>query len=128
MTKRSEILRTAGNIATAAMIGVMAVGLGVAGAMLAVSEAYPHQATPTASQPLGWAYGWECCNLMDCREVPDSAVEEGPKGYVIKATGEVIPYSDKKIKQSKDERFHWCSKGGKPDTDTICLYVPNRGF
>lgn len=91
-------------------------------------KADAHNALPTASQPLGWAYGWECCNLMDCRQVSRIAVEESPEGYVIKATGEVIPYDSKKIKQSKDEFYHWCSKGGKPDTETICLYTPNRGF
>jgi len=90
--------------------------------------AYAHDATPTAAQPLGWAYGYECCSLADCREVSSDAIGEEPNGYVIKATGEVIPYGDRKIKKSKDERFHWCSRGGKPDTPTICLYVPNKGF
>jgi hypothetical protein len=105
-------------------IGLTAVAVG----LLFAPDADAHTATPTAAQPLGWQYGWECCNLMDCRQVAHAAVEESPQGYVIKATGEVIPYSSKKIKQSKDEFFHWCSKGGKPDAETICLYVPNRGF
>ena len=95
---------------------------------LVCAPALAHDAKPTAMQPLGWKYGWECCNLMDCREVPFDAVEESSKGYVIRATGEVIPYGDKRIKQSKDEYFHWCSKGGKADSETICLYTPDRGF
>lgn len=90
--------------------------------------ALPHDAIPTASQPLGWAYGWECCNLMDCREVGENVIEETPQGYVYKVTGELIPYGDKKIKQSKDEYYHLCTKGGKDDTAIICLYTPNRGF
>lgn len=125
---RAKTKAIARSVAVVSIGGFTYLALAAGALTLMRSDAWPHNAPPTASQPLGWAYGWECCNLMDCREVPESAIEESPAGYVIKATGEVIPYSDKKVKQSKDERFHWCSKGGKPDTATICLYVPNRGF
>jgi hypothetical protein len=105
---------------TAILAGIVLVG--------GTKLVWPHDAIPTASQPLGWAYGWECCNLMDCREVAPGAVSETPEGYVIKLTGELIPYGDKKIKPSKDEFFHHCTKQGKPEGETICLYVPDRGF
>lgn len=87
-----------------------------------VLGAYAHDA------PKGWRYDLSCCSNMDCRPVPASAVHERPEGYVIAATGEVIPYSDKRIKQSPDGDLHWCSVGGKPDSRTICLYVPPKGM
>lgn len=73
-------------------------------------------------------YEYRCCSDRDCRPVAEDAISEGPNGYVVKATGEVIPYNDKRIRQSPDQFFHWCSVGGKPDSRTLCIYVPNRGF
>jgi hypothetical protein len=110
--------------------GTLAVTTILAGLVLVggTKLVYPHSAIPTAAQPLGWQYGWECCNLMDCREIGASLIEETPEGYVYKVTGELIPYGDKKIKQSKDEYYHLCTKGGKDNTAIICLYTPDRGF
>ena len=90
--------------------------------------AYAHVATPTAAQPNGWTYPSGCCSGIDCREVADQAIGEGPQGYTIKATGELIIYSDTRIRNSPDGRFHWCSAQGKPDTRTLCLFVPPKGF
>lgn len=84
--------------------------------------AYSHQA------PLGWNYDATCCSGVDCRQVADDAVLEKSDGYHIAATGEVIPYNDKRIHDSKDEFFHWCSYGGLPTSKTICLYRAPRGF
>ena len=84
------------------------------------------------SAPSGWAYPLECCSNQDCREVADADVFEGPDGYVIRATGEVVPYDDARVKDSPDGRFHWCALGdglsGPGETSTICLFVPPRGF
>lgn len=98
--------------------------------ILLATPALAHDAPPSKMQPLGWQYGWECCNLMDCFQAEPGSVEETPGGYLIKETGEVIPYDDtKRIKQSKDEYFHRCTHGGKhDDPKSICLYVPDRGF
>jgi hypothetical protein len=106
--------------------GTLAVTTILAGIVLVggTKLVWPHSAIPTAAQPLGWQYGWECCNLMDCREIGASLIEETPEGYVYKVTGELIPYGDKKIKQSKDEYYHLCTKGGKDNTAIICLYTP----
>jgi len=91
--------------------------------------AFPHEAIPTAAAPLGWAYGFECCSSLDCRQIAPSAVSEAPQGYTIKQTGEVIPYGDKRLKQSRDEFYHQCTIGGNPDAPhSICLYTPDRGF
>lgn len=87
-----------------------------------------HDALPTAAQPEGWSYPLSCCSGYDCRQVDASAIDEGPAGYTIRATGETIPMTDAKVKPSPDGLFHWCSVGGKPDGKTICLFVPPRGF
>ncbi len=76
----------------------------------------------------GWMYPLACCSGYDCREVADSDVVEGPQGYVIKVTGEVIPMTSSKVKPSPDGVFHWCSVAGKDDGKTICLFVPPRAF
>lgn len=87
-----------------------------------------HDALPTAAQPRGWAYPIACCSGYDCREVADADIVEGPQGYVIKTTGELIPMTDRKVRQSPDGQFHWCSIAGKADGKTICLFVPPRSF
>jgi hypothetical protein len=91
-------------------------------------EAWPHDAMPTAAQPNGWRYPFSCCSGIDCREVPDSSIAETPNGYVIRRTGELIQYSDTRIKDSPDGRFHWCSVAGEDDSRTICLFRAPRGF
>ena len=76
----------------------------------------------------GWTYPLACCSDFDCREVADSDILERPEGYVIRVTGEVIPMSSRKVRQSPDGVFHWCSVAGKSDGKTICLFVPPRSF
>lgn len=90
--------------------------------VLLTGEARPHSA------PSGWAYPLECCSNQDCREVADADVFEGPDGYRLVASGEVVPYADARVKDSPDGRFHWCSTGGSDTGRTICLFVPPRGF
>lgn len=114
-------------------------GMLVAGALSALAyaatcglifelRAYPHDAPASAGQPLGWTYPFSCCSGIDCRPVAIADVEEGPDGYVIRATGEVVPYGDTRVKDSPDGDFHWCSVAGAGDGRTICLFVPPRGF
>ncbi|ESZ13003.1 MAG: hypothetical protein E5Y61_07465 [Mesorhizobium sp.] len=95
---------------------------------LVASEASAHDASPTAAQPQGWSYPFSCCSGYDCREVAYNAIGERPEGYVIKGTGEVITYTDSRIKNSPDGVFHWCSAAGASEGHTICLFVPPRGF
>ena len=87
-----------------------------------------HDAMPTAAQPNGWTYPFACCSGYDCREVSDKAISERPEGYVIKGTGEIVGYSDARVKQSPDGEYHWCSVAGSNEGRTICLFVPPRGF
>lgn len=78
--------------------------------------------------PSGWSYPVACCSNFDCREVPYTSVREGGEGYVIEATGEVLPYGDARVKDSPDGEFHWCSAAGAMDGRTICLFVPPRSY
>jgi hypothetical protein len=83
----------------------------------------------------GWFYDESCCHDLDCYQVADDAIAETAAGYLIKATGEVVPYAgpggkalDGGViarKKSKDEHFHRCSReGGRVTAPSICLYVP----
>lgn len=78
--------------------------------------------------PKGWKYPFACCSDYDCRAVPQMTVREAPEGYVIDTTGEVLAYGDKRVRNSPDGDFHWCSVAGRNDGRTICLFVPPRAF
>lgn len=78
--------------------------------------------------PSGWMYDVACCSGIDCRQIPASAIRQNSAGYVIRATGELIPFGDRRIRNSKDQYYHWCSIGGRPDTKTVCLYRPAAEF
>lgn len=87
--------------------------------------------------PAGWTYGWDCCNITDCRQVSGSAsksrvtVTEVTGGYRVNRPGTIpdfIPWDSPKIRPSKDDEYHWCSAGGGDTGATICLYVPNHSY
>ncbi|RWH31642.1 hypothetical protein [Mesorhizobium sp.] len=85
-----------------------------------------HDAEPTSVLPQGWSYPFACCANYDCRQATGEMKEE-PDGYHT-PSGEVIPYSDKRIKLSPDGEFHWCAhQAGLDAGKTICLFVPDRG-
>ena len=63
--------------------------------------ALAHDAKPTAAKPQGWSYPFACCANYDCHEVSQTSISERPEGYVIKDTGEVLAYSDRRIKDSR---------------------------
>ena len=94
-------------------------------ASLPIVAGVPASAHDAAS---GWKYPLACCSDFDCREVAEADVVEGPQGYVIKVTGEVIPMTSRKVRNSPDGQFHWCSVAGKADGKTICLFVPPRAY
>jgi hypothetical protein len=98
--------------------------------MIAVlsAPAFAHDAKPTAAMPQGWSYPFSCCSGYDCRAVSQTSISERPEGYVIKGTGEVVAYSDKRIKNSPDGEYHWCSVAGANDGKTICLFVPPQSY
>lgn len=77
--------------------------------------------------PAGWAYYSTCCAGKDCRPVAlPQSVRETPGGYQV-PSGEVVPYGDVRVRDSKDDSFHWCTVNGAANTHTICIYVPGRG-
>lgn len=78
--------------------------------------------------PKGWSYPFACCSGYDCRAVASKAISERPEGYVIQATGEIVRYNDKRVRNSPDGEFHWCSVAGANDGRTICLFVPPRSY
>ncbi|TGS19198.1 hypothetical protein EN852_002475 [Mesorhizobium sp. M2E.F.Ca.ET.209.01.1.1] len=78
--------------------------------------------------PAGWQYEPSCCAGVDCYQAPPSDVKETKYGYQL-STGELIPYSDHRIKRSRDEYFHECKPGGDNSSQhSFCLYVPDRGM
>jgi hypothetical protein len=104
---------------------------GIAAVILAAGMpgiAAAHDAKPTAARPQGWSYPFSCCSGYDCRAVSSRQISERPEGYVIKGTGEVVAYSDARLKNSPDGEYHWCSVAGADDSRTICLFVPPRSY
>ena len=77
--------------------------------------------------PKGWSYPFACCSGFDCREVSAKLVSERPDGYQV-PSGEVVAYSDRRLKDSPDGEYHWCSVQGKDDGKTICLFVPPPAY
>jgi len=100
------------------------------GAIAALAPpAVAHDAQPTAATPQGWKYPFACCANYDCKEVPQSSISERPEGYVIKGTGEVVAYADKRVKNSPDGEYHWCAhQAGLDAGKTICLFVPPPSY
>jgi hypothetical protein len=101
-----------------------------AGALaLLAFPAFAHDAVPSPSKPLGWAYPFACCANYDCRATHTGEVLERPEGYVIASTGEVVPMTDRRVKDSPDGQFHWCAhQSGLDAGHTICLFVPPRSY
>ncbi|MGH0295393.1 hypothetical protein [Sinorhizobium meliloti] len=89
---------------------------------LSATTAFAHDA------PSGWQYPSACCSTMDCRKVAQTAISERPQGYIVRATGEVLPYADSRVRMSPDGEYHWCSAAGKVYGKTICLFVPPRAY
>lgn len=78
--------------------------------------------------PSGWSYPYQCCSDRDCRPVHGAAIVEGPDGYVVEETGEIIGYKDSRLKPSPDDEFHLCLRPGNVRSRAICLFVPPRFF
>jgi len=115
MTRRNLHSLPAAITVAGLLAGIVLVGLhGVA---------YPHQA------PTGWQYPFACCASFDCKSVQSSEVIEGARGYEIRATGELIPMSDKRVKISPDGETHICAhQAGLDAGKVICLFVPDKGY
>jgi hypothetical protein len=122
--RSASAVQTAGRL----LISITSMAALTAVAVIFASSALAHDATPTAAKPQGWSYPFSCCSGYDCRAVSQTSISERPEGYVIKGTGEVVAYSDARIKNSPDGEYHWCSVAGANDGKTICLFVPPSSF
>lgn len=99
----------------------IAITVGILSSAVALSSADAHIA------PSGWAYPYQCCSDRDCQPV-HGEISEGPDGYVVKDTGEIIGYQDPRLRYSPDGEFHLCAVPGKSKSNAICLFVPPRSF
>ena len=73
------------------------------------------------------AHSWypeSCCGGRDCHVAGDSAVSRTANGWVIKRTGELIPFTDGRVGKSPDDRFHVCFVLNTTWA-VRCLFVPN---
>lgn len=103
-----------------------AVGLAIAAVSVIITimaagivEAWPHDWFPPS-----------CCSGFDCKVIPQSDVRVTAHGFVIPGNPEVVPYNSPKIRQTPPEGdgdFGICTRGGKPDGEVICLYIPTWG-
>jgi hypothetical protein len=68
------------------------------------------------------AQGEWCCNMHDCEVVAEDEVRENGKGFVLVASGEVVPYSEAQI--SGDHQYWRCKR---PSGLTRCFFYPPPG-
>jgi hypothetical protein len=95
--------------------------------LIAIASLFLSTAAFGHDAPTGWSYPFSCCSTNDCREVSDASVKETAAGYIA-SNGETIPYTDKRIRNSPDGKFHLCTVAGEENTRAICLFVPPRSF
>ena len=76
----------------------------------------------------GWTYPHECCHDRDCHEVSEGEVSARPDGFLIQETGEVIPYTDDRVRNSPDGRYHLCVVMYEIGPYTSCLFTPPQSF
>lgn len=76
-------------------------------------------------------YPYQCCSDKDCASVPFEEVQITPRGYLLRSSGDVIEFGDKRIKPTPPEdnmqRYHVCRVGGLPKGKVLCLFVPESG-
>lgn len=109
-----------------AMGSVFAIAFGL---LLWIGQARAHEALPTAAQPEGWTYPLSCCSTQDCRQAKAGEVKENDSGFRVVSTGEIVGYTDKRVKNSPDGLFHVCQQGGDFDKGRVlCLFAPPRSY
>lgn len=117
--RKFALLTIAYLVALLAIVAAIALLTGPAHAtLIAHGDAAWIQAEPRYRD----AEGIHCCGPTDCAAMPEGAVEETERGYLIKATGELIDWTAKGVYVSRDDHFWSCFRGGR----TRCLFVPGR--
>lgn len=120
----TEARETAAALAATALVAAALAICLMAYAWVLTRPANAHEA------PSGWSYDRTCCSDYDCRLIADDAVAVTSGGWLVKATGEVLPFNDRRVKPSPDGSFHRCSHAfARPEAPdkTICLYAPGFG-
>lgn len=87
------------------------------------------------------AHDWyprACCSSKDCFEIDADEIVAVQDGWLIVATGEVVPYGKTRTTPSEaGNTFHRCSINGAPNGNTIgrksvsgqwCVWTPPLGF
>lgn len=128
--ERETTSRRVGCMIGAALCGISAMIVVSLFAWLFMTlTARAHEAAATVAMPLGWSYPFSCCSNQDCKQATDAEVREVVKGYLVTMTGEIVPYGDKRIKDSPDGLFHTCQVAGDfKEGRVLCLFVPPRSF
>ncbi|MGQ7793991.1 hypothetical protein ACUN0C_16405 [Faunimonas sp. B44] len=76
------------------------------------------------------AHDWypkSCCGGEDCEPVAKETIALTSGGWLVKNTGEVIPFST--AKASPDGQYHRCRmRVSQPNSSTRCLFVPDMGY
>src|SRR5215831_12123873 len=75
------------------------------------------------------AHDADGCGLNDCKEIPAGGIEEKAGGYLDKATGDVVPYSNVLWKSPDGKWWHCLGSRpgltwGVPQPFTRCLIGP----
>lgn len=81
------------------------------GLLVAILTAYP-------ARSHSW-YEWQCCHEQDCKPLAEPPVKV--KGGYRTPDGRFFPMSV--LRESRDNRWHACVRGGKSQ----CLYAPLAG-
>jgi hypothetical protein len=80
------------------------------------------------------AHEWfprDCCGGHDCYAVDESELTPTSQGWRVEATGEVLPYLSRKVRQTPAEAdgpYFRCSGRGDRTASTFCIFVPEFGM
>jgi len=68
--------------------------------------------------------GADCCGLNDCKEIPAGGIEEKAGGYLDKATGDVVPYSNVLWKSPDGKWWHCLGSRAAANADGLTWGAP----
>lgn len=70
-----------------------------------------------------------CCHGRDCWPIEDNEVEWGDGVFIIKATGQTIPFNAPEVKwgENPTSKFYRCTQNAIPSLYTHCLFPPMLG-
>ena len=68
--------------------------------------------------------GADCCGFNDCKEIPAGGIEEKAGGYLDKATGDVVPYSNVLWKSPDGKWWHCLGSRAAASADGLTWGAP----